>query len=138
MLLGAAYAGLAIEHSMLGAAHGCANPISARFDVIHGQAVGAMLPSVIRKNSEDTAVKEDYMDLLSSVTGSESDHYESLADLVESYLEFADLPVRISEFGVKEEDIPELAEDAESQWTSTFNPVYFSYRDFAEVYGNAL
>ena len=138
MLLGAAYAGLAIEHSMLGAAHGCANPISARFNTIHGQAVGAMLPSVIRKNSEDDSVKEDYMDLLSSVAGAESDHYESLADLIESFLEFADLPVKISEFGVTRDDIPELAEDAETQWTSTFNPVDYSYRDFAEVYGNAL
>ena len=138
MLLGAAYAGLAIEHSMLGAAHGCANPISARFNTIHGQAVGAMLPSVIRKNSEDDSVKEDYMDLLSSVAGAESDHYESLADLIESFLAFADLPVKISEFGVTRDDIPELAEDAETQWTSTFNPVDYSYRDFAEVYGNAL
>ncbi|MCM8528675.1 MAG: iron-containing alcohol dehydrogenase [Lentisphaeraceae bacterium] len=138
MLLGAAYAGLAIEHSMLGAAHGCANPISARFNTIHGQAVGAMLPAVIRKNSEDESVKEDYMDLLASVAGAESDHYESLADLIESFLEFADLPVKISEFGVTKDDIPELAEDAETQWTSTFNPVDYSYRDFAEVYGNAL
>ena len=138
MLLGAAYAGLAIEHSMLGAAHGCANPISARFNVIHGQAVGAMLPAVIRKNSEDESVREDYMDLLRSVTGDEPGNYESLADLIESYLEFADLPLRISEFGVTEEDIPVLAEDAETQWTSTFNPVDYSYRDFAEVYGRAL
>jgi len=138
MLLGAAYAGLAIEHSMLGAAHGCANPLSARFSVIHGQAVGVMLPAVIRKNSQDASVKEDYQDLLSSVAGSESDHYESLADLIESYLEFADLPTSLSHFGVKDEDIPVLAEDAETQWTSTFNPVDFSYRDFAEVYGNSL
>ena len=138
MLLGAAYAGLAIEHSMLGAAHGCANPISARFNTIHGQAVGAMLPSVIRKNSEDESVKADYMDLLASVVGPDSERYESLAELIESFLEFADLPLRISEFGVTKDDIAELAEDAESQWTSTFNPVDYSYRDFAEVYGNAL
>jgi len=53
-------------------------------------------------------------------------------------LEFADLPTSLSHFGVKDEDIPVLAEDAETQWTSTFNPVDFSYRDFAEVYGNSL
>src|SRR5690606_22934658 len=36
MLLGAAWAGLAIENSMLGAAHAAANPLTARFGLIHG------------------------------------------------------------------------------------------------------
>jgi alcohol dehydrogenase len=48
MLLGAAYAGIAIENSMLGAAHSCANPLTAKFHVVHGEAVGVMLPHVIR------------------------------------------------------------------------------------------
>src|SRR5208283_609997 len=43
MLLGAALAGLAIENSMLGAAHAAANPLTARYSVVHGQAVGLML-----------------------------------------------------------------------------------------------
>ena len=51
MLLGAAFAGTAIENSMLGAAHSCANPLTARFDVVHGEAVGVMLPHVVRFNS---------------------------------------------------------------------------------------
>ena len=44
MQLGAAYAGLAIENSMLGAAHALANPLTAEFGIPHGQAVGVMLP----------------------------------------------------------------------------------------------
>ena len=43
MLLGAAYAGIAIENSMLGGAHSCANPLTAKFHVVHGEAVGVML-----------------------------------------------------------------------------------------------
>ena len=43
MLLGAAFAGTAIENSMLGAAHAAANPLTARFGVTHGVAVGLML-----------------------------------------------------------------------------------------------
>src|SRR5207244_4094722 len=46
MLLGASLAGLAIENSMLGAAHSAANPLTAHFDVMHGVAVGVMLPHV--------------------------------------------------------------------------------------------
>ena len=36
--LGAAWAGMAIENSMLGAAHALANPLTAAHDVVHGQA----------------------------------------------------------------------------------------------------
>ena len=38
MLAGAHFAGLAIENSMLGATHACANPLSAHYDMIHGIA----------------------------------------------------------------------------------------------------
>ena len=65
MLLGASFAGLAIENSMLGAAHALANPLTTHFDVPHGQAVGLMLPHVIRFNGE--AVEEWYLDLLSTM-----------------------------------------------------------------------
>src|SRR5216117_2008671 len=51
MLLGAALAGTAIENSMLGAAHSAANPLTAHFNLIHGHAVGVMLPHVVRFNS---------------------------------------------------------------------------------------
>ncbi|MBI98515.1 MAG: alcohol dehydrogenase, partial [Verrucomicrobiales bacterium] len=58
MLLGAAFAGTAIEHSMLGAAHSAANPLTAHFDVIHGEAVGLMLPHVVRFNGEDESISQ--------------------------------------------------------------------------------
>ena len=52
MQLGAHLAGAAIECSMLGAAHACANPLTARFGMSHGIAVGLMLPHVVRFNAE--------------------------------------------------------------------------------------
>ncbi len=51
MQLGAAFAGMAIENSMLGAAHAAANPLTARFGLVHGTAVGLMLPHVVRFNA---------------------------------------------------------------------------------------
>ena len=50
MQLGAHFAGSAIENSMLGAAHALSNPLTAHFGTIHGRAVGALLPSVVRWN----------------------------------------------------------------------------------------
>ena len=51
MQLGAHFAGTAIEQSMLGAAHACANPLTARYDITHGLALAMLLPHVVRWNA---------------------------------------------------------------------------------------
>ncbi len=51
MQLGAHFAGMAIEQSMLGAAHACANPLTARYDLAHGLALAILLPHVVRWNA---------------------------------------------------------------------------------------
>ena len=43
MQLGAYFAGVAIENSMLGATHACANPLTARYGTAHGAAIAMML-----------------------------------------------------------------------------------------------
>jgi alcohol dehydrogenase len=50
MQQGACLAGLAIENSMLGAAHALANPLTATYGTAHGEAIALMLPHVIRHN----------------------------------------------------------------------------------------
>ncbi|MBM3854339.1 MAG: iron-containing alcohol dehydrogenase, partial [Verrucomicrobia bacterium] len=60
MQLGAALAGLAIENSMLGGAHASANPLTARHGVVHGRAVAAMLPHVMRFNAARPEVAAIY------------------------------------------------------------------------------
>jgi alcohol dehydrogenase len=52
MQLGAFYAGVAIENSMLGATHACANPLTARYGTAHGAAIAMLLPSVVRWNEK--------------------------------------------------------------------------------------
>src|SRR6185295_10640620 len=51
MQMGAFLAGTAIENSMLGVCHACANPLTAHYGVTHGLAIGIMLPHVIRFNA---------------------------------------------------------------------------------------
>lgn len=128
MLLGAAYAGIAIENSMLGAAHSCANPLTAYFHVVHGEAVGVMLPHVIRFNAalpEIAAIYESYFD-------------GDLADRVSELLWEAQMPRCISDYGVKEENLDELAALAMKQWTAQFNPRPVTEADFREMYRAAL
>src|SRR5438445_3607126 len=63
MLLGAAFAGMAIETSMLGAAHAAANPLTAYCGLVHGKAVGLMLPAVIRFNGGQGISKKIYAEI---------------------------------------------------------------------------
>jgi alcohol dehydrogenase len=107
MQLGAAFAGLAIESSMLGAAHSAANPLTAHFDVIHGRAVGLMLPHVIRFNRVDPASARAYEDLARAARLADNGHgataaIESLLERVESLLNEAGIPRSSSECGATE------------------------------------
>jgi alcohol dehydrogenase len=129
MQLGAAYAGLAIEYSMLGAAHSAANPLTAQHNVVHGQAVGIMLPEVVRFNAADAAARAGYAELC-EVTGLRD--AEHLATRLEELLAACGLAARLRDFGAV--DISALADDASRQWTATFNPRMISATEFAQLY----
>jgi alcohol dehydrogenase len=130
MLLGATFAGLAIENSMLGAAHAAANPLTARFGVVHGQAVAVMLAHIVRFNAEIPAVKSAYEELAGSVS--------NLLAVIEKNIDDAELPVSLSVFGIVEADIPALAVSAAEQWTAAHNPRPVSVTDFEMLYRKTL
>ncbi len=133
MQIGAALAGLAIENSMLGAAHASANPLTARHGVLHGQAVATMLPHVMRVNSTDTAAAAIYTrcsSILTELGVSSLPVIDWVGDLVRrcGFLAIA----------VAESDFPGLAEDAGRQWTGQFNPRALQRDDYVALYQRAL
>ncbi len=132
MQLGAALAGLAIEYSMLGAAHSAANPLTAHFGIVHGHAVGLMLPHVVRFNAADPVANAGYVKL----TGQKN--VEKLAARLEQFLEDSGLPCSLSQCGVKRSKIPALAEEASRQWTAQFNPRPVVKKDFVSLYDAAF
>lgn len=143
MLLGAALAGTAIEQSMLGAAHSAANPLTAHFGVIHGMAVGVMLPHVVRHNARSGGVRRLYVELASAAGwvgrgDAEGEVVEGLATRLEGWLEAAGIPRGLKEHGVEPGSIPTLAEEAARQWTAGFNPVAVTAEDFRGLYGAAM
>lgn len=117
MLLGAHLAGAAIEASMLGAAHSCANPLTARFGLVHGQAVGLMLPHVVRFNG--SAVPELYEDL-AAAAGLQG--VEALGNRLAELLAAAGLHSRLESCGVTRDSLDLMAGEAAEQWTANFNP----------------
>ena len=116
MLWGAHLAGAAIDNSMLGAAHACANPLTARHGVEHGIAVALMLPHVVRFNSPE--VGSLYAELM-AVVGSTG---EALDERIETLREAAGLPARLRDRNVPRDDFEVMAEEAAGQWTARHNP----------------
>jgi alcohol dehydrogenase len=136
MLLGAALAGLAIENSMLGAAHACANPLTAFFDVTHGHAVSLMLPYVIRFNRLDPEVDEIYRSYESFIPASGAEKND-MADWLEALKETAGLK-SLSEMRIGLADVKRLAKGASQQWTGRFNPRPLGLLDLEAIYSSAI
>lgn len=138
--LGAYFAGLAIETSMLGAAHALANPLTATFGLTHGQAVGIMLPHVVRFNGVEFA--DWYAQLWNDVSPQahldRAEAVEQLATYVEGLLVRAGLKKQLRELNVESQAIDSLAAAATTQWTGGFNPRPLTKQDFSSIYEAAL
>ena len=143
VLLGAALGGLAIENSMLGAAHAAANPLSARFGVAHGQAIGLMLPAVVRFNAQEPEARTIYQQLalqagLVEAGRNGSSGAVALADFLTQFRRQAGLPRSLAAVSVQPLDLQPLADDAARQWTAGFNPRPVTAADFVDLYRSAM
>lgn len=118
MQTGAFLAGLAIEHSMLGATHACANPLSKNYGTVHGVAIAMLLEKVVRWNAAPL-----YREL-----------HPDLAARLDDLAQAGGLPRRLRDERVPEGDLSRLAEEAAQQWTGTFNPRPFDARGALEIY----
>lgn len=127
VLVGAHLAGTAVEASMLGAAHACANPLTARYGIVHGTAVALMLPHVVRFNAEPD-------DRLYARFGGAGRLIDRLSELKHR----TGLPERLSACGVQESDLGTLAQEAETQWTGAHNPRAVDHDAFMSLYASAL
>ena len=133
MQLGAYFAGAAIEASMLGATHSCANPLTAQYGTPHGEAIALMLPSVVRWNA--SAVGDRYAELLRIAgQGTGHDPGDVLAQRLEQLARAGKLPQQLRTIGVPHSDLAVLAEAAAQQWTGTFNPRAWNAAGAYEVY----
>jgi alcohol dehydrogenase len=126
LLLGAHFGGLAVENSMLGAAHACASPLTAQFGVPHGVAISLMLRHVVRWNRPAAGGRYDELDR------------DGLEDRLSRMAEAAGLPLTLREAGVDEGALPRLAEDAANQWPGKFNPRPLDAAGALELYQWAL
>ena len=138
MTLGSHYAGMAIEQSMLGAAHACANPLTARYNMAHGLALAILLPHVVRWNAR--VARDRYEALLGAPRrrARDEDATEALARRLEDLAGAGGLALKLTDAGVDADDLPALAAQAAAQWTGTFNPRPFDAAGALDIYKAAL
>ncbi len=133
MQLGAYFAGAAIEASMLGATHSCANPLTAHYGTPHGEAIAALLPTIVRWNAPVVGDRyEELLRIAGATTG--NDPGETLAQHLEQLARTGKLPQQLRMMGIPTSDLVMLAAAAAQQWTGTFNPRAWSAAGALEVY----
>jgi alcohol dehydrogenase len=113
MLEGSLLAGMAFANAGVTAVHAFAYPIGAEFHIPHGVANSIMLAAVMEFNMLGSVPKFAVMaELLGENTQGLSER-EAASVAVESLRSLAvdvEIPSSLSEFGVKDEDIPSLAQ----------------------------
>lgn len=139
MQLGSYFAGMAIENSMLGATHACANPLTTHYSTVHGAALAMLLPSVVRWNGAVAADRYADFVRLSCVQTDAAYNAptETLAQRLEELASVGGLRSSLSVAGVPAADLRMLAAEAAEQWTGTFNPRPFDQAGALEVYEQA-
>jgi alcohol dehydrogenase len=116
-----------------------ANPLSARYGLAHGQAVGTCLPHVVRFNAGDPPTRALYAELAWNAGLCAREHGESAAlaallSALESFLAAARIDPALARAGLVPADVPALAEEAAEQWTAQFNPRPVGAAEFERLF----
>lgn len=134
-------AGMAFSNVGLGVDHGMAHPMSALHDVPHGVACAILLPAVMRFNAP--AAKEKYVEI-SKACGVYKDGMtvdqavEAACEEIANLSRIVGIPAHLSELGIKEEDIPALAEQAINDVCTPGNPREVTKEDIIALYKSIL
>lgn len=122
MLLASNLAGMAFSNSMVGCVHALAHVLGGLKNIPHATAVGLLLPYGILFNGKDEGYKsyEDLTQKLWGIKGKEAPAF--LAEKVSTLLDKCGLSRKLSQLGIKESDLPAIAEEASVDGAAYTNP----------------
>lgn len=127
MALGSLLSAMAFSNSGLGAVHGLAHPIGARFGVPHGLACAILLPHVIGFNLR--ARPEKFTQIAKKIG---VERLEDLPYVIKRFLERIDLPLNFREYGITEAHFSSIIAESRSSSMSK-NPRQVSDEDLREI-----
>lgn len=138
MALGQYIAGMGFSNVGLGIDHSMAHPLSAVYDIPHGTACAILLAPVLKFNAPATG--ERYREIaramgVEDVDSMTQEEYRAAAiDAVAKLSADVGIPTKLSELGVKAEDIEFLAESAFVDACTPGNPRDVTKEEIAEIY----
>ncbi|EGP5242223.1 lactaldehyde reductase [Enterococcus faecium] len=142
MALGQYIAGMGFSNVGLGLVHGMAHPLSAWYNIPHGVACAALLPTVMKYNKEYTGEKYRKIALVLGIKGaaemSLEDVREAACGEIDRLSKAVGIPETISELGVKEADIPAIAEDALRDVCTPGNPRETTVEEIISLYQSLM
>ena len=141
MAYGSYVAGMAFSNVGLGIVHSMAHPLGARYDIAHGVANALLLPFVMEYNM--SACKKKYGDIARAmgvdIKGkTEGEAAQAAVDAVKKLSKAIGIPQTLSEIGIKEEQLPQLAQDALIDPCTGGNPKDVNVEDILAIYKKAL
>ena len=142
MALGQYIAGMGFSNVGLGLVHGMAHPLSAWYNIPHGVACAALLPTVMTYNKDFTGDK--YRDIARAMGVEDaqelslSEARNAACEAVEQLSRAVGIPATISELGVKEADLSKIAEDASADVCTPGNPRAASVQEIVELYRSLM
>lgn len=142
MALGQYIAGMGFSNVGLGLVHGMAHPLSAWYNIPHGVACAALLPTVMKYNKEYTGEKYREIALVLGIKGaaemSLEDVREAACGEIDRLSKAVGIPETISELGVKEAYIPAIAEDALRDVCTPGNPRETTVEEIIALYQSLM
>lgn len=133
-------AGIAFSNAILGAVHALAHPLGGFYDVHHGLANSVLLPVVARRNLEHSLDKYAHIARVMGVKANGQSTRElamQVIEKIEKLLVEIELPAKLSQLGVKREDIPRMAELAQQDICLLTNPCPYSREEIEVIYHEA-
>lgn len=130
-------AGMAFSNVGLGLVHGMAHPMGSLFDVPHGVANALLLPTLMEYNMPECIDKypriAEAMGVdIKGMTPQEAS--QAAVDAVRALAIRVGIPQHLSDLGIKESDIPALAEQAIADVCTPGNPRECSLEDIKALY----
>lgn len=145
MLIASCMAGIAFSHSMVGCIHGMAHACGGLFGVPHGVANTILLPYGMKYNLNEVNNKFAELAKIWDIDISGCDNIEASMKLIENIKELQQelnkicgIPVRLSEVGIKEENLEEIAQGTVNDGTSFYNPREVLFEEIIKVLKEAL
>lgn len=134
-------AGMGFSNVGLGIVHSMAHPLGAFYDTPHGVANALLLPYVMEYNAESPA-KPKYLGIAKAMgvdtTGmSEDEGVKAAIEAVKELSISINIPQRLSEIGVKKEDLHDLAVAAFNDVCTGGNPRPTSVEEIEAIYNIA-